>query len=86
MKREVIICDNEQCKKDEALHFNFFSERRLDGAGSSENWYFGFDLCQPHQSFLLRAILAQLDKGDRYLSRDKIIAILKEMKVKVIEE
>jgi len=43
MKLETTHCD--KCKKAGAKPFSIFKDRKADGAGSMENWYYQFDLC-----------------------------------------
>jgi hypothetical protein len=69
------ICDVEGCGH-EAVHgkatngFHIYKDRRADGAGSMENWYYTFDLCPKHiEDFLLRVTL----KSDTSYSRDKTL-------------
>lgn len=76
------ICDVDDCGHDavrgQAVNgFHIFKDRRVDGAGSMENWFYTFDLCPKHvEEFLLRVTL----KSDNAYSRDqKLDAVLIEV-------
>lgn len=56
MRVEHIMCDREGCKHDHALQSSLFKERKADGAGSSEDWHYQFELCPPCQQTLLDEI------------------------------
>lgn len=43
MTKTVVLCDI--CNKEGAEEVCQFEERKLDNAGSSENWYYTVDLC-----------------------------------------
>jgi len=64
MERKVVDCDVQNCKFSNASGFSFFKERRQDGAGSMENWYYTFDLCPQHQAELLTVLLNLIEKKD----------------------
>lgn len=51
------LCDVEGCGTPNARTFTKFKERKSDGAGSREDWYYTFDLCVNHAGHLLDAIL-----------------------------
>lgn len=43
MKKTICYCD--VCGKENAVPVSQFAERKADGAGSMENWYYTVDLC-----------------------------------------
>jgi hypothetical protein len=76
-----VSCDRESCKKRDAERFRIFNERKADGAGSMEDWYFEFDLCRNDTTFLLSTILAHLSRKD--VTKGWVIEVIKAMGVKV---
>ena len=53
MKIEKIQCDVNGCENDGAQKFQIFKERKADGAGSMEDWFYVFDLCSGCQTEIL---------------------------------
>ena len=53
------VCDVKDCKNSyaDANRFSVFKDRKADGAGGMENWYWKFDLCVTHQIQLLQDFL-----------------------------
>ena len=62
MREERTLCDVEGCKQI-GRSFSFFKDRRPDGAGSCENWYYHFDLCPIHQENLLIKFFQTFEKS-----------------------
>lgn len=54
------VCDRDECKQENAIPCQTFSDRRMDGAGSMENWYYTFDLCPECCGALLDRCLDKL--------------------------
>lgn len=67
MRETRLLCD--KCGKPQCRSYSIFKERRADGAGSMENWNYGFDLCFDCSGKLL----------DEFLSCDAIRASLQSM-------
>lgn len=65
MKKSILLCDVKGCVSAEAHNFSFFKDRRLDGAGSCENWYYSFDLCVNHAITLLEGLLGTFEKSNK---------------------
>lgn len=86
MREAFTICDVEGCKHQNAKHFNFFKDRRMDGAGSGENWYYGFDLCPFHQEKFLISLFSSFERWSKPIDREYIRQQLENMKVNVREE
>jgi hypothetical protein len=57
MNRTSVICDVENCGKPDAERLSFFKERKSDGAGGMEDWFYVFDLCPRHVRVMLSNIL-----------------------------
>lgn len=58
MKKQVTICN--RCESlVEVIHteFSLFNERRMDAAGSCENWYWVADLCSSCTKILVSKLL-----------------------------
>lgn len=77
MERKVVDCDVKDCKNSNAKGFSFYKERRQDGAGSMEDWYYSFDLCQEHQKEYFQLILDSLQKDNQSL----LIKITNELRI-----
>lgn len=82
MKKTVAVCDVDECKRENASQFSFFKDRRPDGAGSMENWYYQFDLCPMHQIALLIFLLEFFEKDHK----NDLINVAKRMKIKMDEK
>lgn len=61
MKIEQVVCD--RCKKSNAKTFRVFKDRKADGAGSMENWYYTFDLCSGCCGELLETAIETLENN-----------------------
>jgi len=81
MQETRTLCDVEECKN-LANRFSFFKERRMDGAGGSENWYYTFDLCTTHQSTFVTNVIDHVSQA----SKDLLLKELEELKVRFREE
>jgi hypothetical protein len=53
MEIREIQCDREGCGVRSAVQFSIFAERKMDGAGSMEDWFHVFDLCPQCQRNIL---------------------------------
>lgn len=60
MKIQRVGCDVEGCKAENAQSFSIYKERKADGAGGMENWYYVFDLCPQHIVEVLKDLLEDL--------------------------
>lgn len=81
MKKQITVCDTESCKVDSGCQpFHLFKERKLDGAGSPENWYYQCDLCFGHSAILLQEILQYAEKDDAL--HNHILKICKDHKIR----
>lgn len=78
-----IVCDRDHCTKDKALPNHLFKERKADGAGSSEDWYYKFDLCPTCQQTLLDMIFEHV----RYkaFTEEDALKLLKKLLINVRE-
>lgn len=58
------VCDVNTCKVLPQIceSFSMFKERKTDGAGSGEDWYWKFDLCQRHTVSCLQWLLEETIK------------------------
>lgn len=74
MKETRQLCDVEGCGKPNAWPFTKFKERKSDGAGSREDWYYTFDLCPSHAGRLLDALLP-ITSLDTVLEQLKIYGV-----------
>lgn len=83
MREERTLCD--RCKSAGAEHFSIFKDRRTDGAGSGENWYYTFDLCGMCTGALLKMMFGELGQQKLQLTRTQVIDMLSRLKVKVSE-
>jgi hypothetical protein len=82
MRQEIIKCDVPDCKQINAKHFQFFHERKMDGAGSPESWFFGFDLCPHHIEVLLSILLKKFEM----IQKDELIKAVKALGVTLRDE
>jgi hypothetical protein len=71
---ERFRCDRKECTKENAQGFSTFLERRMDGAGSMENWHIQFDLCPDCTAVLMNAALDALgpDKASALLKNNSV--------------
>lgn len=65
MKKTTTYCD--VCGKDNATAITQFEERKPDGAGGSENWYYYVDLCPACITTFFKALLETADSLRGYL-------------------
>ena len=81
MELKVIMCDVEGCKREACGSFQVFKERKMDGTGSSVNYYWQFDLCVTH---LYEAFGWLLDKtGNIEFHVQKLMEVFK-IKTRVV--
>ena len=83
MNQTFTLCDRSGCLEKDNTHAQsvfLFKERKADGAGSSEDWFYKFDLCAKDRLELLQDILDEL----RYRAVDDafILKKLKDMGIK----
>lgn len=74
------MCDREFCKHDHALKNSLFKERKADGAGSSEDWFYVFDLCATCQQTLIDEIFEIVRV--RPFTEVDALALLKKLLIK----
>lgn len=72
------LCDI--CGSENAESYSFIYDRRLDAAGSLENWYHDVDLCGGHSAELVRKYGHPKDYGLRVVNRADAIAYGKAVK------
>lgn len=80
MRVEHIVCDREFCKNEHALKSSLFKERKNDGAGSMEDWYYQFELCAPCQQVLIDQIFEHVRYND-FTAADAL-ALLNKLRIK----
>lgn len=82
MKIEQTQCDREQCTHNDAKTFYLFKERKLDGAGSSEDWHYMFDLCSNCADVFLKKILDSRELIFNGLKNEDVLKIVTQLRIK----
>lgn len=80
MRVEHILCDREYCKNEHALKSSLFKERKADGAGGMEDWYYQFELCAPCQQTLIDHIFEHV--RNKTFTSDDALTLLKTLHIK----
>jgi hypothetical protein len=75
------MCDRAFCNNDQARSIFIFKERKADGAGSSEEWHYKFDLCPSDQQALLNEIFDHV-RYKQALTAEDALAILNKLLIK----
>lgn len=83
MEKTYRICDREGCGKDNATSLTLFKERKADGAGGMEDWFYIFDLCPTCAVSILDAIFSTLRRDT--LTEEKAVKFLKDRRIKMRE-
>ena len=82
MKVINTVCDAEGCKAHDAERISMFKERKADGAGGMENWYYTFDLCARHTLLFLRDLLEKITKHSNGISEEHVLEVARFYKIK----